>query len=284
MKQIIRIGLILILFINCKKNNENNFRNEQKKESIKGCSLDIAENEIIKLEEVDSKAKFIDSISNHKKGIALISDSLDIEGKPFFEIKTGYNSDIRFETYFTFYVEKGNCSNIKIFEPVEGNIISLSEWRNNKNAIKKELKTDETNQISLPFDLEDLKKCEDCGKNYPHYKSNELQNIAKIAIEVTQYNPDKIYSIKNGNQEFQTYVIQYSGDAISQTLINVKNNQLIASQSIGYELGGEEESYQTFLINKDLSINIYDVNYNSKSKKILTIFQIKKDGSVVKVK
>ncbi|QYS91620.1 hypothetical protein JJC04_02235 [Flavobacterium covae] len=67
-----------------------------------------------------------------------MSDSLVVENKTFYQIKTGYNSDIRFETYFTFNVEKGNCENIKVLEPIEGNMISLSEWRelNNSNNIQ----------------------------------------------------------------------------------------------------------------------------------------------------
>jgi hypothetical protein len=78
--------------------------------------------------------------------------------------------------------------------------------------------------------------------------------------------------------------VQYSGDAISQTLINIKNNKLVSSQGIGYELGAEDETYQSFVINKKLNIDIIDINYKTKVKKVLSSLKINSDGKIIKIK
>ena len=70
---------------------------------------------------------------------------------------------------------------------------------------------------------------------------------------------------------------------IGDNKINIKNNKIIAKEAIGYAMP-DNETYQSFLINNDLTIDVYDVNYNSRSKKILERHQIKHDGSIVKIK
>ena len=52
-----------------------------------------------------------------------------IDGNVFYEIEVGYNSEMRFETYYTFYIEKGKCNNIKVLDTIEGDTITLSKWR-----------------------------------------------------------------------------------------------------------------------------------------------------------
>jgi len=94
------------------------------------CSLDKAKMTILALDEVKARAKIIDSISKGKRGISFfMPDSLDIEGKPYYELRVGYNSEIRFETYYLFYIDRNNCATIKIMDPVEGDIVPLDEWR-----------------------------------------------------------------------------------------------------------------------------------------------------------
>ena len=44
------------------------------------------------------------------------------------------------------------------------------------------------------------------------------------------------------------------------------------------------ELYQSFLINKDLTVVVYDVNYSDGSKKVSATFQIIADGSITKIK
>ncbi len=150
---------------------------------------------------------------------------------------------------------------------------------------KKSIKVTNDKIINLPFDFEKLKNCtQNCSKIYPHYTSGELPKIATISYELTQYEPEVIYLLNNGSQKFQTYIIQYSGDAISQTLINVKNNYIISSQDIGYELGAEDKSYQSFIIDEKLNIDIIDINYKTKFKKVINSFIINSEGKIIKIK
>jgi hypothetical protein len=147
------------------------------------------------------------------------------------------------------------------------------------------LKATDSKSVNLPLDFENLKNCsQNCNQIYPRYTSNELPNVAKIALEITQYEPEIIYLINNGNLNFQTYIVQYSGDAISQTLINIKNDKLLSSQDIGYELGAEDESYQSFVINEKLDIDILDINYKTKVKKVVSSLKINSEGKIIKTK
>lgn len=131
---VVYVSCFVFFFLSCKQNS--NLKTIESSAPVKSeskkCFLDEAENTILELQEVKIKAALIDSISKHKSGISFMPDSLMLKGVPFYEIKTGYNSEIRFESYYTFYVEKGDCDNIKILEPIEGDIVSLLEWRKNK--------------------------------------------------------------------------------------------------------------------------------------------------------
>ncbi len=71
------------------------------------CNLKQAEKAILDIEEVKNKNKLINSLSSHKEGISFMSDSLNLNGKRYYEIQVGYNGKMRFESYYTFYVEVG---------------------------------------------------------------------------------------------------------------------------------------------------------------------------------
>ena len=45
------------------------------------------------------------------------------------KITVGYNSDVRFETYHIFYVNKENKEDVRISDPVSGEIIPVSEYK-----------------------------------------------------------------------------------------------------------------------------------------------------------
>ncbi|MBF8457984.1 hypothetical protein IV494_12430 [Kaistella sp. G5-32] len=140
MYQFLKFLFVIVFygFISCNEKSTEKEVVKNSAKSILNCDLHEAQNEILKLPEVMSKNKMIDSLTTHKQGISLMSDSTTIDGTVFYEINAGYNSDIRYETYYNFYVEKGNCSNIKIAEPIEGDIIPISEWRmRNRDKNKK---------------------------------------------------------------------------------------------------------------------------------------------------
>ncbi|MCJ7934535.1 MAG: hypothetical protein MUW56_13120 [Chryseobacterium sp.] len=138
MTKLIILTAILSLFLGCKKTSpvipvsKNNVKDTI--QHSPRCTLKEAENKILKLDEVIASSHFIDSLSNHKQGIALISDSTSIDKIPYYSIQAGYNSELRFENYYLFYVEKGNCDHIKILEPASGNIINIEDWRKAQNG------------------------------------------------------------------------------------------------------------------------------------------------------
>ncbi|MCV9926936.1 hypothetical protein OIU83_04705 [Flavobacterium sp. LS1R49] len=143
-------------------------------------------------------------------------------------------------------------------------------------------------EVNLPFDFEERDKLANSNrkkylKAYPQLRGDKLAQIKKIILESSEDNPDEIFQINNGGLGFDSFVYCIYGDSDSQSLINIKNNKIIANESIGYAMP-ENETYQSFVINKDLTINIYDINYNSRSKKILEKHQIKQDGSITKIK
>ena len=45
-----------------------------------------------------------------------------------------FNSPIRYETYYTLYVNKSNEEDIRIMEPISGEIIPLSQWREDTSS------------------------------------------------------------------------------------------------------------------------------------------------------
>ena len=120
-------------------------------------------------------------------------------------------------------------------------------------------------------------------KIYPTLKDDKFENIKKIIFSSKEDNPDQIFQINNGGLSFETYVYCTYGDSDSQTLINVKNGKIISNESIGYAMP-ENETFQSFIINKDLSVIVNDINYNTRTKKILEKYQIKNDGSIDKLK
>jgi hypothetical protein len=142
-------------------------------------------------------------------------------------------------------------------------------------------------QINLPFDFEEMSKiCASdenvCLNQYPVLINAKLLEVKKIISESTEDSPDKIFQINNGGLVFDTYVYCTYGDSDSQTLINIKDDKIIASESIGYAMP-ENKTYQSFVIDKDLSVTIYDIEYNNFLKKTLEKYKIKNDGKIVKM-
>jgi hypothetical protein len=141
--------------------------------------------------------------------------------------------------------------------------------------------------VNLPFDFEEKDKLvsTDIAKLaqlYPTVKGEKLEAIKKYIYFDSEDNPDEVFQIDNGGIGFDTYVYCTYGDSDSQTLINIKDEKIISKESIGYGTP-ENETYQSFIINKDLSIVIYDINYTTRSKKVLEKHQINPDGSIKKL-
>jgi hypothetical protein len=308
--KIVLISLICIIFFNCKNNKDEivkskvNVENsdsivakkEQKKYQLKSIlgkwtwqSNDKSQQftiDFIKFSNDSVYAKYCAVYNNGAKldcdfdettinirGIVENEKKLRVKFSSFFNAKNGSAEII---------ITDSSELKWKIIDFPKGEFYAPSECILKAKAL---LKRADDKSVNLPLDFENLKNCsQNCSQIYPKYISSELPNVAKIALEITQYEPEIIYLLNNGDLNFQSYVVQYSGDAISQTLINIKNNKLISSQEIGYELGAEDESYQSFVISQKLDIDIIDINYKTKLRKVLNTFKINSEGKIIKIK
>lgn len=191
-------------------------------------------------------------------------------------------------TFYSFFDNKKTKGNVELFMTNDNNL----EWQITKEPnsefyaptkclLKKKkiaLQNKSNQSNALPFDFEDYKNNSD--KNiYKIYSSEDLPEITKIINEQINEFPASILIIDNGDLNFQTYVIQIDGDSITQIVVNIKGNKVLSSEIVGYE----SDSYNTFIINRDLTINLYKVNSDDKSKNITKKMKIKNDGVIVKV-
>ena len=95
-------------------------------------SLEEAENRVLALPLAKRVAKYIETISDGKRGVSYFSDAATIGGEEFYVIRIGYDGSIRFETYYILYVNRNNGDDIRIIEPVSGDIISISAFKDDK--------------------------------------------------------------------------------------------------------------------------------------------------------
>jgi hypothetical protein len=81
---------------------------------------------LLKLPFVIKSDKYIDSISDHKKGIAFLLDNPGPDEKGI-SVQAGYNGDQRFETYYRFEVDPKNLD-IKVYDPVSDKKLTVKEF------------------------------------------------------------------------------------------------------------------------------------------------------------
>ena len=85
-------------------------------------TLQEAEEKVLSLPLTQKINEYIDKFSHGKHGVSILSDSLLIDNKYFYE------------TYYTLYVNKSNEEDIRIMEPISGEIIPLSQWREDTSS------------------------------------------------------------------------------------------------------------------------------------------------------
>lgn len=81
---------------------------------------------LLKLPFVKKSDKYIDSISNHKHGIAFMLDE-PAKDETEVSVQAGYNSNERFETYYRFFVNPKTME-IKVYDVVEDKKLTLSAY------------------------------------------------------------------------------------------------------------------------------------------------------------
>ena len=92
----------------------------------------IALDSVNKIDEVRELSKFIDSVSNHKRGVTMLTLHRPDKQKRYFWIQVGYNNGIRFQAYYNFYVYAKDYE-IKFLNTVKNDsLMSLADWRRSK--------------------------------------------------------------------------------------------------------------------------------------------------------
>lgn len=280
--------LFCTILLGCKKDTKANQVVIQETKSINlKCNLSQAEKIVFDLDEVKKIYNLIDSITNHKEGVSFISDSLELDRIQHYEIKVGYNSKLRFETYYTFYVERANCNNIKVLEPIEGDIITLNDWRNlekqNKNEELLSNKSIKFSSSILPYQ----KKINVDNVIYQSMPVNSINGLSEFACgeDKIRYIPlDKIEKVNLilipmdcGDSPYRYY------------LISIYNNSVISNLYVEGELYEPENNVTpektSFTIDKNSIVKVKTLNKNfengmNEEKK----YQISDVGNIVEVK
>ncbi len=117
--------------------------------------------------------------------------------------------------------------------------------------------------------------------------------ITRLVNEkINKNNPENIYRIDNGGLPFETYILQIRDEnqdyLLDRFIVNIKNQKLISKQLIGVEPDGEvpEDAIYTaksFVLNKDLTINIFEVRFSKIYKKLKEAYKITSEGEIVKI-
>lgn len=81
---------------------------------------------LMKLPFVLKSNNYIDSFSNHQRGIAFMMDAPQ-ENETDISVQAGYNGGERFETYYRFFVNP-KTMDIKVYDPVEDKKLTIKEY------------------------------------------------------------------------------------------------------------------------------------------------------------
>lgn len=81
---------------------------------------------LMKLPFVMKSNNYIDSFSNHQRGIAFMMDEPQ-ENETDISVQAGYNGGERFETYYRFFVNPKTME-IQVYDPVEDKKLSIKEY------------------------------------------------------------------------------------------------------------------------------------------------------------
>ncbi|MEP6803045.1 MAG: SH3 domain-containing protein [Flavobacterium sp.] len=277
--------------------------NGQHKEKFNCNNKDAAIKIISELAEVKIDQKYIDSLTQHKKGVSYMVDNEIINGQDCFRIKTGYNGKFHLETYNIFYVNKLDCKKIYINDIMAGDIITLQQWRKKKDLIKNNLKSNKelfselfnegTNIDFTPKDLNnDAPKIKDFKKKLEIYVDNnplpedfdsenlsyllnnetffDLQyytNSAWLQYFITKYKID----VTVLNDLMSQAIKQEDYDAI-KTLIN--NHYVVSEIDLEISSEAKQESENKIQENKKDGYESYIVS-NSKIDEIINLLHKK---------
>lgn len=132
-----RILILLLLFYSCGQGQKEQQRSESLTKDSSQTSFKVQlsdkfiEDTIFSLAEVRQKNRLVDSLTNHEHGVSLIIEKPTAQEKDY-QIRVGYNSEQRFETYYNFYMNP-RTKQITVDDVISAERLTLEEWRKDKN-------------------------------------------------------------------------------------------------------------------------------------------------------
>lgn len=143
--------------------------------------------------------------------------------------------------------------------------------------------------VALPFDFEKYtalciqKGASECAERYPvlnEESSRELMTQLSSKLEGTPERIFQLYSSQKNN--LKIYIICFDGDSSSEEMVVMKGDQIVSQESVGYAMP-ENKTYQSFSVNEDLTVDIYEVNYSDFKKRTIRKYKIRADGRISKI-
>ncbi|MDR2237538.1 MAG: hypothetical protein LBE92_15565 [Chryseobacterium sp.] len=274
--------LIPLLFIGCKKENPAKTP-EVKKTADMSCFSPHFMKKILELDEMKVQAKFLDSLTKGKSGIAFLVDSSRVDNVWEYSISAGYNGPGRFETYHIFYASGNLCDSLKIDDPVNAEQLSIEQWRKRKNqpsVIESFLKQ---GKYSLPaeslprvdvkfletdFDIEGSQQYS-CGTpSFRYFPLTKYKNIELILVPMDC-----------GDFDYRYY------------LLTVLNNTIAGEayvEGIWFDPGNDDkkEEFSSYDISKSGKITVRTEHTmdGHDEKTTYTYYQIRDDGKIEELK
>ena len=251
-----------------------------------GCQGQKCSNEdeaikiISSLPEVRKQENIIDSVTNHKHGVSYIVEDEKINKKEYIRIKTGYNGEFRWETYYIFYIDKKACS-LYYYDTINGNLLTIEQWRNKSN--KKKMNNMEAIEFSDLFNEGTIIKFnpKDLNNNTPEIQEfrEKLELYEKHHPIIEDFDSDDLIMLINNETFFdlQHYIdsswLQYF---ITKYKVDVTKLSNLMSKAI------KQEDYNAvnILIEKGYVISDIELNIAKETleDKKFNIDENKKDG------
>lgn len=275
------LGLLPLLFVACKK--ESPVKNEEVKTTANTCNSSHFMKQILELDEMKAQAKFLDSLTKGKSGIAFLADSTKVKDGWEYSISAGYNGPDRFETYHIFYASSKECNTLKIAEPVSGETLSIEEWRKRKNEPVKMESGLKKGIYSLPLESlprVDVKFLEtdippegseqyNCGNSmFRYFPLARYKNMDLILVPMDC-----------GDFDYRYYLLTVLNDKIAGELY---------VEGIWYDPGKDDkiEEFSSYEINKNgrVTVTTEQTLDGNTQKTTDTSYQIMDDGTIKEVK
>lgn len=244
------------------------------------CSEDQAIEAVRKLPEVVKQQHYLDSLTKHQHGVNYMTSSKEIDGKEYYQIDAGYSGEFRRENYWTFYVDKQDCSTIRVSDNVEGTIISVDEWHQKEGVVEK--KTVTTRTVKLPFSFDeyydacvspgDKNKCNDAYPSYP------IDNDATLKAMVDKHIGENAvsYFVLPKVGEAKVYIIAFTQTDIERYyLMTVVNDKFSSRLQIGEV---EDNQLKYFTVNEGREVSTYLRKNRGEKGKLLSTYWIQDNG------